>query len=381
MKPNTPNTNWLPSPDEWDFRSVAQRECRFACLWEYMRSVPQIVSGITGWAAGKALAPMSVLQIIVNGIDSPALLKKSWMEIYRNISHVMFSPDDFKYPSMFINELAESANPVSKFLWRQFSNATRRGLHTHECGVDNTEYARTALVERLNTVLNGSSIYHERRFADVKLAEETRRRAQQESGGEDLIRLNRMLLEEAFPRDIRRNFQLLLRDVMDWDYWLASPIRIRSLASLKQKLLDRISAGRDPAVFVGLLRDSDYVVTVNFLRAGTERITSALESWARKEAKKFPRAPQARAAEPPYDCLKWLAANRLEEARQRAGVGFDDVKDALKKHRSKNPAPNSFPTLPIYASHGAWSKAKGDAKRLLDLLESNPKAFEKKLLF
>jgi hypothetical protein len=381
MKPNTPNTNWLPSPDEWDFPSVAQQECRFACLWEYMRSVPKIVFGVTGWAAGKAFAPMSVLQFIVNGIDSPALLKNSWMEIYRNSSHVMFSPDDFKDPSMFINELAQSANPVSKFLWRQFPNATRRGLQTHECSVDNTEYARTALVERLNTVLNGSSIYHERRFAGVKLAEDTRRLAQQESGGEDLIRLNRMLLEEAFPRDIRRNFQLLLRDVMALDQWIASPIRIRSMASLKQKLLDRISAGRDPAVFVGLLRDSDYVLTVNFLRAGTERIVPALGSWARDEAKKLPRAPRAKAAEPPYDCLKWLATYRLEEARRRAGVGFKDVQPALQKYLNANRLENSAETLPIYASRRSWIRAKGAAKRLIELLESNPKAFEKNLLF
>ena len=376
-----PNTNWLPSPDEWDFRSVATQECRFACLWEYMRSVPKIVTGVTGWAAGKALAPMSILQFIVNGTHSPALLRKSWREIYHNISHAMFSPDDFKDPSTFICELAQSANPVSKFLWRQFPNATRRGLQTHECGVDNTEHARTALVERLNKVLSGSSIYHEIRFAGVKLAEETRRRAGQESGGEDLIRLNRMLLEEAFPRDIRRNFQLLLRDVIEWDQWISSPIRIRSMASLKQKLLDRISAGRDPAVFVRLLGESDYVLTANFSRAGTERIISALVSWAREEARRLPRAPRAKAAEPPYDCLKWLAAYRLEEARKRASVSFNVAKAALQEYERRIRPRNSTETLPIYTSHGAWSKARGDAKRLLDLLESDPQAFEKKLLF
>jgi hypothetical protein len=49
--------DWLPLPDEWDFRSVAAEECRFACFWEYFRSIRSIntarASDVVCWVKGK----------------------------------------------------------------------------------------------------------------------------------------------------------------------------------------------------------------------------------------------------------------------------------------------------------------------------------------
>ena len=123
----------------------------------------------------------------------------------------------------------------------------------------------------------------------------------------------------------------------------------------------------------------NYFVRVNFSAAGSEAVVAALTAWAREQAKKFPRRKSAKAAEPPFACLRWLSAWRLDLVRRPAHVSFDDVKFLLAEHERKFPVVNSSPVLPDYSSHGAWSKAKGDAQALRELFETDPKAFEKRL--
>ena len=106
----------------------------------------------------------------------------------------------------------------------------------------------------------------------------------------------------------------------------------------------------------------------------------ALSSWAREEANQYPRVRRGKGAAPPFEWLKWLAALRLEEARQEARVSFCEVQQELTRHARAHPLPDASPTLPIYASHGAWSKAIGDARRWLAVLEVEPVAFERRVL-
>jgi len=89
---------------------------------------------------------------------------------------------------------------------------------------------------------------------------------------------------------------------------------------------------------------------------------------------------RGKGAAPPFEWLKWLAALRLEEARQEAGVSFGEVQQLLTQHSLAHPLPHAAPTLPIYASHGAWSKAIGDARKWLAVLEVEPVAFERRVL-
>jgi hypothetical protein len=265
-------------------------------------------------------------------------------------------------------------------LWDNFDRATRKALNAYRRGTNNNQGALNCLVAALNKVLSGGCVYEEQRFAPVPLAEHTRKLATKKAQGDDLIRLNRMLLEEAFPRLISWNRQIKRLDWLVMHADIVRPVRIRPMRNVKQQILDKIRMDQNPAWVVDhALKDSDYVLTIDFGQAG---IAAALKAWLAKEAKAFPGAPRAKAAVPPYDCLKWLAAYRLEAARIKAGASFEDIKTALAGHVKSCRRDILFgATLPTYASPGAWSKAKGDAKRLLDLLESDPRAFEKKILF
>jgi hypothetical protein len=115
-----------------------------------------------------------------------------------------------------------------------------------------------------------------------------------------------------------------------------------------------------------------YVIQPNFSLCGVETVIKALETWARKEAKNYPPAPRAKAAALPFDALKWLAVSRLEDARRKARVSFDYAQQALLEYRRTHPLPDQNDVFPIYASHGAWSKARSDARRCRVKLLSQP---------
>jgi hypothetical protein len=120
-----------------------------------------------------------------------------------------------------------------------------------------------------------------------------------------------------------------------------------------------------------LARWRAYVVWADFRRHGTEKIIADFTAWARAESKKFPAKQRGKASVPPFDCLKWLSAYRLEEPRRKAGVNFAASQECLREFQRKQPVANVNDVLPLYASHGAWSKAVRDAKALLSMHEAS----------
>lgn len=165
----------------------------------------------------------------------------------------------------------------------------------------------------------------------------------------------------------------------------ASPLTVYSLRTRKEFVLREVAEaledGRDVLdVLNRLLLGEGYVMTLAFETAGSHAVVKALSGWAREEANKYPRVRRGKGAAPPFEWLKWLAAVRLEEARQEAGVSFNEVQQLLINHSRAHPLPDAAPTLPIYSGHGAWSKAIGEARKWLEVLATNPVGFERRVL-
>lgn len=64
---------------------------------------------------------------------------------------------------------------------------------------------RVALADELTKVMQGQSIYEKQRFAGVGLSDETRRLLAQDPHSASPVRLNRCLLEDAFPSELLKN--------------------------------------------------------------------------------------------------------------------------------------------------------------------------------
>ncbi len=61
------------------------------------------------------------------------------------------------------------------------------------------------MTDELNRIIRGASLYDQQRFERVKLNDETRKLIAQNPQGEALVRLNRALLEDAYPQEIAKN--------------------------------------------------------------------------------------------------------------------------------------------------------------------------------
>jgi len=111
----------------------------------------------------------------------------------------MFSADDITDLTSLATNLYEKANSVSSFLNGQLEEPARQALEAYVSSKANPEDLKSNLVQNLNRIITGGCIYEKERFQKVELGLDTKALLAQSPRGEDLTRLNRLLLEEAYP--------------------------------------------------------------------------------------------------------------------------------------------------------------------------------------
>jgi len=110
-----------------------------------------------------------------------------------------FSMDDLVELPSFAAKLQET-NPLAEYLRGQFSVETQNLLSMYGGGLD--PELKEALVKDLNRIVFGPSIYEADRFGEVKRRQETQALLDSHPQGEALARLNRLLLEDAYPKEL-----------------------------------------------------------------------------------------------------------------------------------------------------------------------------------
>jgi len=139
---------------------------------------------------------------------------------------VEFSETDIRsLSSLWAKISPNGSDPLARYLWDKhfckIANGAKRGKK--KC---------STFVKELNRIVNGNSIFDPELFKKVTLSERTRALLQHDPQGENLKRLNRFLLEDAFPDEIvRRN------DFTDLDPERGK-FRSFLLTSLKRFLID-----------------------------------------------------------------------------------------------------------------------------------------------
>ncbi len=113
--------------------------------------------------------------------------------------------DDFKDPTSLAVKLRDRSDPASKFLQDRFSENTKRLLHEYSGATPPSESLQGALIQDLNQIHKGGSLYDKDCFAHVTLREETKNLIKQNRQEKDFIHLNRFLLEDAYPQEIAKS--------------------------------------------------------------------------------------------------------------------------------------------------------------------------------
>jgi hypothetical protein len=108
-------------------------------------------------------------------------------------------------PAAFAAKLSGGQDAVSILLRARLTEPVRNDLAAFTASNTNARAAITALVKELNQFVSGSSIYDTKAFHDVPLRPETAALLQQNPTGLQLARLNKLLIEEAYPGELAKS--------------------------------------------------------------------------------------------------------------------------------------------------------------------------------
>ncbi|MEI7957580.1 MAG: SLBB domain-containing protein [Verrucomicrobiota bacterium] len=113
-----------------------------------------------------------------------------------------FAVEDFLNPFALSNKILASPDPLSQHLKKLF---TAESLAVLADPKSTKQQQKFVLIEEFNKAVQKDLLYDDQRFAAITLSADAKRIKAQNPKGEDLIRLNRILLEDAYTRELRRN--------------------------------------------------------------------------------------------------------------------------------------------------------------------------------
>ena len=123
-----------------------------------------------------------------------------------------FSVDDFANLPVLASKLKETTRAVDRYVADRLSTATKEALLNYQGGGSDPAALQTALVQDLNSIISGPSIYDAQRFLGVALRSATQQFPSQNPQGVSLLRLNRLLLEDAYPLELSRSHEWEAQD-------------------------------------------------------------------------------------------------------------------------------------------------------------------------
>jgi hypothetical protein len=108
-------------------------------------------------------------------------------------------------PAAFVGSLANGPDAVSVFLRSRLQDPVKADLASYSASSANAKAVMSALVKDLNLVISGPSIYDKARFSGIVLRAETMQLLQQNPTGQQLARLNKLLLEDTYPGQLSKS--------------------------------------------------------------------------------------------------------------------------------------------------------------------------------
>ncbi len=113
-----------------------------------------------------------------------------------------FAADDITNLASFARKLTSGQDPVSAFVADHLDPAARSLLAAYQETNADPDELQSVLARNLNVIIAGPSIYTPGRFQSVRLGPKTEELLKTQPQGQDLMRLNQELLQDAYPNEI-----------------------------------------------------------------------------------------------------------------------------------------------------------------------------------
>lgn len=118
------------------------------------------------------------------------------IEKRRRVGESFFKPDHFKDPKALAATLKAGEDPVSAHVFKSLTPECQAALAANA----DSSQARSLLARDLNTLLEAGPLFDAARFAKVSLSQHVKWFVEENPQSHTRIRLNRLLLEEAYPK-------------------------------------------------------------------------------------------------------------------------------------------------------------------------------------
>ncbi len=167
---------------------------------------------LLGWGLRDRLArvdfrPIGVFAVRLS-LAVAAMAGVMWLVLARPVlprAALLLQRQQLKDKSRLLTTLANPADPrapLSAYLVAHFSPETRQALGEFHRAIDPPAALKRALADDLNRTLAAAPLYDDERFANVELDDATWKLVASRPAGVALARLNRSLLEQAYPHRI-----------------------------------------------------------------------------------------------------------------------------------------------------------------------------------
>lgn len=123
----------------------------------------------------------------------------------KNFAYLILVATDIKDIDSLKSKMKNPKDPVSLYIRERLSPDTRKLLSEEGLSKEAADKAKNAMINDLNEILQGVSIYDENRFSHIVFSRETKDIIKQNPSGIERLRLNRLLLEAAYPAEILKH--------------------------------------------------------------------------------------------------------------------------------------------------------------------------------
>jgi hypothetical protein len=127
-----------------------------------------------------------------------------WAQIENNATS--FSAAGITDTAAFAVWLSDGSDAVSEYLRSRLQDSVKGDLAGYSPSAADAKAVVSALVKDLNQIVSGPSIYEKSRFSGIILRRETAELAARNPRGPQLARLNKLLLEDAYPEELAQSY-------------------------------------------------------------------------------------------------------------------------------------------------------------------------------
>jgi len=132
------------------------------------------------------------------------------LQQHKDEGSYMFSGFDFHTVPALAEKLNPPQRPIDQWLMSRLSPQATNALAAYLKDDNQFPPLQAALPDDFNNIINFGPIFDQERFAGINLRQETKDLMAQNPRGEDLRRLNRLLLEDAYTQIPRSHNTLML---------------------------------------------------------------------------------------------------------------------------------------------------------------------------